>query len=47
MGGAWYDHGADGFVGFEKVFCKLFRDGDEVGLEVFRIADNERWVDYC
>jgi hypothetical protein len=45
VGGARDDHGGELFVGFEKVLDGEVGDGDEVGVEVFGVADQGRGAD--
>jgi hypothetical protein len=45
VGGARDNHGGQLFVGFEEVFDGEVGDGDEVGVEVFRVADQDGGAD--
>ena len=37
----WNDPRGDSFICFDKIFVALVGDGDEVGLEVFGVLDDE------
>jgi len=45
--GAGDDHGGEGFVGLVEFFDDSVGDGDEVGVEVFRVLDEGFGVYYC
>lgn len=43
-GGSGHHHGREGFVALNEILLCIRRHGDEVGLEVLGVLDEERWL---